>query len=124
MIGSVDITDRDSMAILRTLDDKKWIVTYMMDNGPVRYYLYDRSKKKADFLFTNNQGLEKANLAKMTPVIIKSRDGMELISYLTLPATERPQATAWAGTFPPTGTIASGPSTAGVRPVARAPRAR
>jgi dipeptidyl aminopeptidase/acylaminoacyl peptidase len=73
----------------RTLDDKKWIVTYVMDNGPVRYYLYDRSKKKADFLFTNNQDLEKATLAKMTPVIIKSRDGLDLISYLTLPSTER-----------------------------------
>lgn len=73
----------------RTLDDKKWTVTYVMDNGPVRYYLYDRSRKKADFLFTNNQDLEKATLAKMTPVMIKSRDGMDLISYLTLPPSER-----------------------------------
>ncbi|MEK7756202.1 MAG: prolyl oligopeptidase family serine peptidase, partial [Planctomycetota bacterium] len=73
----------------RTLDDKKWVVTYVMDNGPVRYYVYDRPQKKATFLFTNNQDLEKATLAKMTPVIIKSRDGMDLISYLTLPASER-----------------------------------
>ncbi len=73
----------------RTLDDKKWIVTYVMDNGPVRYYLYDRPQKKATFLFTNNQDLEKATLAKMTPVMIKSRDGMDLISYLTLPPSER-----------------------------------
>src|SRR3990172_7409750 len=73
----------------RTLDDKKWIVTYVMDNGPVRYYVYDRPQKKATFLFTNNQDLEKATLAKMTPVIIKSRDGMDLISYLTLPPSER-----------------------------------
>ncbi len=73
----------------RSLDDKKWIVTYVLDNGPVRYYTYDRPLKKATFLFTNNQDLEKETLAKMTPVIIKSRDGMDLISYLTLPATER-----------------------------------
>ena len=73
----------------RTLDDKKWIVTYVMDNGPVRYYVYDRPQKKATFLFTNNQDLEKATLAKMTPVIIKSRDGMDLIGYLTLPPSER-----------------------------------
>ncbi len=73
----------------RSLDDKKWIVTYMMDNGPVRYYVYDRPTKKSTFLFTNNQDLERATLAKMTPVIIKSRDGMDLISYLTLPPSER-----------------------------------
>jgi dipeptidyl aminopeptidase/acylaminoacyl peptidase len=73
----------------RTLDDKKWIVVYVMDNGPVRYYLYDRGAKKANFLFTNNQDLEKATLTKMTPVIIKSRDGMDLISYVSLPAAER-----------------------------------
>jgi dipeptidyl aminopeptidase/acylaminoacyl peptidase len=73
----------------RTLDDKKWIVVYVMDNGPVRYYLYDRGAKRANFLFTNNQDLEKATLTKMTPVIIKSRDGMDLISYVSLPAAER-----------------------------------
>jgi len=77
----------------RTLDDKKWIVTYVMDNGPVRYYVYDRPQKKATFLFTNNQDLEKATLAKMTPIIIKSRDGMDLISYLTLPPAERVNGT-------------------------------
>jgi dipeptidyl aminopeptidase/acylaminoacyl peptidase len=75
----------------RTLDDTKWIVSYMMDNGPVRFYLYDRSSKsgnKATFLFTNNERLADVQLAKMNPVIIKSRDGMNLVSYLTLPANE------------------------------------
>ncbi|MFH1109516.1 MAG: S9 family peptidase [Planctomycetota bacterium] len=73
----------------RSLDDKKWIVVYLMDNGPVRYYAYDRPQKKATFLFTNNQDLEKATLAKMTPLIIKSRDGLDLIGYLTLPPSEK-----------------------------------
>ena len=69
----------------RTLDDKTWIVTYMMDDGPVRYYRYDRPNRKAHFLFTNRKSLEGLPLAKMHPVVIKSRDGMELVSYLTLP---------------------------------------
>jgi dipeptidyl aminopeptidase/acylaminoacyl peptidase len=72
----------------RTLDDTKWVVSYMMDNGPVRFYLYDRPSKKATFLFTNNERLADVQLAKMNPVIIKSRDGMNLVSYLTLPANE------------------------------------
>ncbi len=72
----------------RTLDDKKWVVSYMMDNGPVRFYLYDRPTKTATFLFTNNERLAGVQLAKMNPVVIKSRDGMNLVSYLTLPANE------------------------------------
>jgi dipeptidyl aminopeptidase/acylaminoacyl peptidase len=69
----------------RTLDDKVWIVTYMMDDGPVRYYRYDRAAKKATFLFTNRKALEGLPLAKMHPVVIKARDGLNLVSYLTLP---------------------------------------
>ncbi len=83
------VAEGDFKVDSRTLDDSRWIVTYNMDNGPVRYYRYDRPTKKATFLFTNNQDLEKATLAKMTPVIIKSRDGMDLISYLTLPPSAR-----------------------------------
>ena len=69
----------------RTLDDKAWIVSYMMDDGPVRFYRYDRPAKKAQFLFTNRKSLEGQPLEKMHPVVIKSRDGMNLVSYLTLP---------------------------------------
>jgi len=70
----------------RTLDDSRWIVSYLMDNGPVRYYLYDRAAKNAAFLFTNRKPLEGLALSKMHPVVIKSRDGLNLVSYLTLPA--------------------------------------
>ena len=79
------VADGDFQVISRTLDDRHWIVAYIMDNGPVRYYTYDRRAKKANFLFTNRKSLEGLPLAKMHPVIIKSRDGLNLISYLTLP---------------------------------------
>jgi len=69
----------------RTLDDKTWIVAYMTDDGPVRYYRYDRPAKKATFLFTNRKDLEGLPLVKMHPLVIKSRDGKDLVSYLTLP---------------------------------------
>ena len=61
-----------------------------MDTGPVRYYRYDRGTKKADFLFTNRRELEGKPLAKMHPIVIKSRDGMNLVSYLTLPSWTDP----------------------------------
>lgn len=69
----------------RTLDDQHWIVTYVVDDGPVRYYHYDRASRNATFLFTNRSKLENLPLAPMHPVVIKSRDGLNLVSYLTLP---------------------------------------
>lgn len=78
--------DRGDLIInSRTLDDKTWIVAYNSDNAPVKYYKYDRASKKAEFLFTNNKVLEQYKLAKMIPVIIKSRDNLDLVSYITFP---------------------------------------
>ncbi len=65
--------------------DSKWLVTTMVDDGSVSYYLYDRASKKAELLFLNRPELAKYKLAKMEPVVIKARDGFRLVSYLTLP---------------------------------------
>ena len=87
--GDIDylksLADGDLTIGSRTLDDTKWIASFVIDDGPVRYYLYDRPAKKATFLFTNRKSLEGLPLAKMHPVIIKSRDNLNLVSYLTLP---------------------------------------
>jgi dipeptidyl aminopeptidase/acylaminoacyl peptidase len=69
----------------RTLDDKLWTVAFLTDDGPVLYYLYDRAAKKADFLFANRDDLKGLPLVHMHEVVIKSRDGLNLVSYLTLP---------------------------------------
>jgi len=76
--GDVEVTSR-------TLDDRLWIVAYLMDNGPLRYYCYDHKKQSARFLFTNRKDLEGLPLAKMHPVTIEARDGLNLVSYYTLP---------------------------------------
>lgn len=81
------LADGDISVADQTLDDTQWIVTFLMDNGPVRYYRYDRTTKKATFLFTNRKSLEGLDLAKMYPQVIKSRDGLNLVSYLTLPTS-------------------------------------
>ena len=72
----------------RTLDDRVWIVAYTPDDGPVRYYRYHRDDRKATFLFVHREGLADCPLAPMHPVVIGSRDGLELVSYLTLPTWE------------------------------------
>ncbi len=79
------LADGEMEVVSRTLDDRRWIVAFILDDGPVRYYDYDRAAKKARFLFSNRAELDSAPLAKMTPLVIKSRDGMDLVSYLTLP---------------------------------------
>jgi dipeptidyl aminopeptidase/acylaminoacyl peptidase len=75
----------DVLVTSRTLDDRLWTVAAIVDDGPVRFYLYDRPAKKATFLFTSRQALEGLPLAKLHPEVITSRDGLSLVSYLTLP---------------------------------------
>ena len=79
------VAEGDIEVVSRTLEDKYWIVAYTVDDGPIKYYRYGRREKKAEFLFTNRKELEGLPLAKMHPVVIKSRDGLDLLSYYTLP---------------------------------------
>ncbi|HWO18266.1 MAG TPA: S9 family peptidase [Kofleriaceae bacterium] len=74
----------------RTLDDKTWIVSTTSEQHPRRFYVWDRAKQKATFLFAAQPALEQQPLVKMWPVEIKSRDGLTLVSYLTLPAAADP----------------------------------
>ncbi len=84
------LADGEVAITSRTQDDTKWTVAYVLDNGPATTYLYERDPKsgkpgKATKLFVNRPALEGQPLVKMHPVVIKSRDGMNLVSYLSLP---------------------------------------
>lgn len=57
-----------------------------MDNGPMHYYYYDRTAQAVRFLFTNQSEVEGLLLAKMHSVVIKARNGLDLICYYTLPS--------------------------------------
>ena len=86
------VADGDLWLASRTLDDRQWIVAFSSDSAPVRYYRYDRTAKQAQFLFSTHSRLEGQPLAKMHPVTIKSRDGFDLVCYLTLPGKSKPGA--------------------------------
>jgi dipeptidyl aminopeptidase/acylaminoacyl peptidase len=79
------VEDGEFQVTGRTLDDKLWTVAYIVDDGPVKFYIYDRDAKKTQYLFSSRDDLDQYQLTKMHPVIIKSRDGLDLISYLSLP---------------------------------------
>lgn len=68
----------------RTLDDKTWIVAYSAAEAPTVYYRYPRGGEPVK-LFSARPALDGKPLVAMWPQEIKSRDGLNLVSYLTLP---------------------------------------
>jgi dipeptidyl aminopeptidase/acylaminoacyl peptidase len=75
----------DIVGLSRSLDDTKWVVTYSRDNGPTRWFLYDRTAKSASLLFSARPDLEKYQLSGMEPIEYTARDGMTIYGYLTVP---------------------------------------
>ncbi|MEB3281729.1 MAG: S9 family peptidase [Lyngbya sp.] len=71
--------------IRRILSDEKWLVSFVDDDGPVSYYVYDRPSKTHTFLFTNKPKLEGLQLAPMEPMSFTARDGLTIHGYLTKP---------------------------------------
>lgn len=69
----------------RTLADDKWTVAVSSATQPASTWLYDRKSKGLTKLFDSRPQLSSALLAPMHPLEIKSRDGMTMVSYLTLP---------------------------------------
>ena len=74
----------------RTLADDKWTVAVASSSAPSTTWLYDRKVKKLTKLFASRPALEGIPLSKMYPIEIKSRDGLTLVSYLTLPPGSDP----------------------------------
>ena len=71
----------------RTDADDKWIVSADPVVEPASVYLFDRKAGSLTKLYTGRPDLIGAPLVPQWPVEIKSRDGLTLPSYLTLPAT-------------------------------------
>ena len=65
--------------------DRTWLAAYMNDDGPVRYYAYDRDSRQATFLFEHQPALSQYQLAKMEPFSFTARDGLTIHGYLTFP---------------------------------------
>jgi dipeptidyl aminopeptidase/acylaminoacyl peptidase len=85
------LNDGDFILINRSDDDATWLLAFTSDRGPVRYYSWDRNAKKGTFLFAHQSKLDGLRLAEIKPVVIRSRDGLSLNSYLTLPVGVAPK---------------------------------
>ena len=86
------IRDGDFNVANRDRADKTWLVVFDVDDGPVYYYAFDRTTKKAQLLFVNRKALEGLTLAKMKPISVKARDGLTIHGYLTLPPGVEPKS--------------------------------
>lgn len=85
------VRDGDFSIDSRDLADRTWIVTYVVSDGPVAYYLYRRATRQATLLFVHRPKLQQYTLAKMDPISFKARDGLQLYGYMTLPVKAEPK---------------------------------
>ncbi|NVM75694.1 dipeptidyl aminopeptidase/acylaminoacyl peptidase [Duganella sp. SG902] len=74
----------------RTEADDKWLVAVDPVTAPASTWLYERKAKKLTQLYVSRPELEGAPLAAMHAQEIKARDGLTLVSYLTLPKSVDP----------------------------------
>jgi acylaminoacyl-peptidase len=70
----------------QTDDNRRWIVAAHKAEQPATYYLLDRDEQSLTELFRARSALVPHRLAPMHSIQTKSRDGLDLVSYLTLPA--------------------------------------
>lgn len=82
--GEIDI-------VSRTRDESVWLIGLNRSNEPYRYFRFQRSGGEVTPLFTSRPELEGKPLVKMQPVVIKSRDGLDLPSYYSLPLPADPE---------------------------------
>jgi len=77
----------------RSEADDKWIIGNDPLVAPARAYLYDRPSRTLTELYVTRPELEGAPLQPMHALEIKARDGLTLVSYLTLPPGSDPNET-------------------------------
>ena len=69
----------------RDRDDKTWIILAQRSDLPPSYYTFERGTRRLTPLFSDYPVLAGYQLAAKKPVIIPARDGLQMVSYLTVP---------------------------------------
>lgn len=69
----------------RSQDDTIWVVSTDPVTAPQSAHVYDRRRQRLTPLYVSQPALESEQLAPVHPVIVPARDGLPMVSYLTLP---------------------------------------
>ena len=83
-------TGGDITVETRSRDDKRWLVHSVRDDGPDTYWLYERPARTLKKLFSTHPDLEGRLWAASHPVVVRSRDSLDLVAYYTLPLGSDP----------------------------------
>lgn len=78
----IKITDKDS-------SEQNFIIKAYTDINPGAYYIYNVRQKKLKKLSDVNLDIDPANMCEMQPISYKTRDGLTIHGYLTLPLGKR-----------------------------------
>ena len=73
----------------------KFIVSVSSDTVYGKYYYYDSTTDEMTEMATLSPWLKQEELAEMHPISYKSRDGLTINGYLTLPKTKRLKSTTY-----------------------------
>jgi len=85
-------------------DDRHWIAYIERDAASGRFFHYDRRAKRVRYLFALRPALAGAPLVAMQPVVVRARDGLDLVCYLS-----RPRDAAKSGPGPMVLVVHGGP---------------
>lgn len=69
----------------RSLDDAFWVIFATGDTRPPSMHLYERRLRRVRKLYDCYPTLTNAPLSRMQPTTLRTRDDLEMVSYLTLP---------------------------------------
>ncbi len=69
----------------RSANDRRWVLAGSTDVRPDRTFLLDRESGQLSLIHERWPGMGKYDLVPSRPVVIPTRDGLEMICYLTLP---------------------------------------
>ena len=84
--GLAQLDGGDFSVVNRTESDEVWLVAYTSDRASTRFYRWERRMQRGTFLFSAQPKLDGLPLAEKKPVVIITRDGLKMNSYLTVPA--------------------------------------
>ncbi len=80
--------DCEFTRVSASADERLWTIAVHGPRRPPHYYLVDRDAEAIRELFSARPDLKPYRLAGTQPAIVRSRDGLDLVCYVTLPADE------------------------------------
>lgn len=87
----LNVSESEFIISSKNEDKTKFIILTTNDKIPGKYYYYNSRTDQLTLLSHLSSGLKPENMADMHPISYKSRDGLIIHGYLTLPKNKTPE---------------------------------